>query len=340
MDIGVYIPTHGLCRINEEKNNFYLQRIDPADVKPVQFAQEAERQGFHSVWFSDHVVMGKDLGTDYPASGSGESCYLRQPVMFDAVAVMGALAATTTKIKFATAVHIVPYRHPLISAHQFAAIDYMSEGRLMVGVGIGWESFEFDALKADRPHRATITEESLQIYKQAWTKDFIDFDGEHFQIHDVSTDPKPWQDPHPPLLYGTHTAPGAKRAVRLADGIYMASHLDPFPTIDVRPAQEAALREAERSGRDLSTFWWGTVASSHICDPDGPDAKRERRPILAGSKDQILEEMQELADLGFGHLTIHFDIRSNTNEELYEQLARYGEEIIPEANKMVAAPVQ
>lgn len=339
MDIGVYIPTHGLLRIDEEQNNFYLQKIDPANVRPVAFAQEAERRGFHSLWFSDHVVMGKQQGSEYPANESGDTCYPQQPTMFDSVAVMGALAATTSTIKFGTSVYVVPYRHPLISAQQFAAIDYLSQGRLLVGVGIGWEEFEFDALNADRPNRAQITEESVQVYKAAWTQDFIDFDGEHFTIHDVSMDPKPWQDPHPPILYGATTAVGAKRAARVADGLYMASHLDPFPTIDVRPAQEAVLREAERIGRDLSSFWWGTIASCCVCDAGDPIARRERRPVLTGSAEQILEELQALAELGFQHVTCHLNIASNTNTELYEQVARWGEEIIPEANRITAAPV-
>src|SRR5881397_1115897 len=108
MDIAVTMPTHGLLTRNER--DFFLQRIEPEEVRPIEFAQHAERLGYHSLWFSDHVVMGRDLDQFYPANLSGTRAYPRRPTMFDAAVVMGGLAAATETIKFAPSVHIAPYR--------------------------------------------------------------------------------------------------------------------------------------------------------------------------------------------------------------------------------------
>jgi len=334
MDIAVAMPTHGL--LTRDEQDFYLQRIEPENVRPIEYAQHAEKFGYHSLWFSDHVVMGRDLDMYYPGNRSGKKAYPERATMFDAAPVMGALAVATSTIKFAPSVHIAPYRHPLVTAHQFATVDYISEGRLLMGVGIGWEEDEFVALKADYANRGAVTEESILIYKAAWTNDFIDFDGEHFQIHDVSTDPKPWQKPHPPILFGATTKLGARRAARVADGLYTV-HLDPYPAVDLwRPAKEAALVEADRVGRDMSEFWYGTFASALVCDADDPILKGERRPTLTGTPEMILEDLQAFADEGYHHVTCHFHIRSNSIDELFEQVQRFGEEVIPHAGRLQA----
>jgi probable F420-dependent oxidoreductase len=335
MDIGVAMPTHGLLKRDDE--NFFLQVIKPEDVRPIEFAQHAEKHDFHSVWFSDHVVMGRDLSMHYPAQQSGKKAYPQRPTMFDAAAVMGGLCVATTKLKFAPSVHIAPYRHPLATAQQFATLDYMSKGRLIFGVGIGWEEEEYRALNANFEQRGGVTEECIEIYKRAWRDEWIDFDGKHFQIHDVSMDPKPWQQPHPPIIYGANTDVGARRAARCCDGLYTV-HLDPYPPVDIwASAKEAALREGERLGRDMSDFWYGTFASALICDADDPIIQGEKRPTLTGTAEQILEDLQAFADHGFQHITCHFHVRSNTIDELFELTERFGKEVLPEAKGIKAA---
>ncbi|OZC63606.1 hypothetical protein CH306_26270 [Rhodococcus sp. 15-725-2-2b] len=340
MDLGVYMPTHGMLRVDEERNNYSLQPIDLTEVNPIAFAKEAEVRGFHSAWFPDHVVMGRTPGTNYPATESGKASYRSRPMMMDAIPVMSAVAVSTTDLKLATSVHIMPYRHPLVSAHQFAAVDFLSNGRLMVGVGIGWEEAEFTALNADYRNRGAVTEEGIEVMKAAWTNDFVEYSGEYFSVHEVSFDPKPTQKPRPPIYYGATTVVGARRAARVADGLYMAAFLDPFPSGNIRPAQDAVLREAERIDRDLSDFWWGTVASAHACAPGAPSSQNSRRPVLTGSACQILDELQHFADRGFEHVTCHLSIGSNSPEELYDQLAQWGEDIIPYAKEIAKKPIQ
>jgi alkanesulfonate monooxygenase SsuD/methylene tetrahydromethanopterin reductase-like flavin-dependent oxidoreductase (luciferase family) len=238
----------------------------------------------------------------------------------------------------AFSVHIAPYRHPLATAHQAATIDYLSRGRLIMGVGIGWEVDEFRALNAEYEHRGSITEESVEIYRRAWTDEYVDFDGKHFTIHDVSMDPKPWQPLGPPVVYGATTPAGARRAARACDGLYTV-HVDPYPAVDVwRPAKEAAQREGERLAKDMSNFWYGTLCSALICDVDDPIRKRGTRPTLTGTAEEILEDLQRYADEGYSHVTCHFDVRSNTVTELLELVERFGTEVVPAARGIEHRP--
>ena len=89
MDIGITMPTHGL--LIRDDANFYIQRLEPENVRPFDFARLADRLGFHSLWFSDHVVMGANPDTYYPPNKSGRKAYPYRPTMFDAVVVMGGL---------------------------------------------------------------------------------------------------------------------------------------------------------------------------------------------------------------------------------------------------------
>lgn len=335
MDIGVTMPTHGL--LTRDEQNFYLERLEPSDVRPFEFARLAERCGYHSVWFSDHVVMGRDLDMYYPAQLSGRKAYPQRPTMFDAAVIMGGLAEVTSEIKFAPSVHIAPYRHPLSTAHQFACIDYLSRGRLIMGVGVGWEEQEFKALGVDFAQRGSITEECVRVYRAAWTNEWIDFDGRFFQIHDVSLDPKPWQKPCPPIVMGATTERGATRVARVGDGLYTL-HLDPFPPIDAwRSIRDVCLREGERLDRDMSGFWYGTFASALLCDPDDRIRAGERRPTLTGAPEEILEDIQRFADEGYQHITCHFHVRSGRIDELFEMAERFAEEVLPHARQIKPA---
>ncbi len=334
MDIGVAMPTHGL--LTRDEQNFYLQRIEAEEMRVVEFAQRAEALGYHSVWFSDHVVMGGDLDVEYPANLSGKKAYPQRPNMLDGGIVMGALAVTTSRIRFAPSVHIAPYRHPLSTAHQFATIDVLSHGRLIMGVGSGWEPDEFRALGADFEHRGAVTEECIEIYKLAWTEPWVDFHGSFFDISNVSLDPKPVQKPHPPLVFGATTKIGARRAARTSDALYTV-HLEPYIEIGVwDELRETVLEEAERIGRDVGHFRLMTFASALPADASDELARREPRPILTGTADQILADLERFADHGFSHVTLHFHVRSGSVGELFELLDRFAREVLPAAAEIEA----
>lgn len=328
------MSTHGL--LTRDEQDFFLQRLDPAEMRTVELAELAERLGYHSVWFSDHVVMGRTVTTRHTANESGTRAYPDQPVMLDTVACMGAIASRTRRIRLASSVHIAPYRHPLGSAHQFATVDVLSNGRLIVGVGSGWDPEEFAAVGASYEERGAVTEECIEIYKKAWTQPWLDHEGRFFTIRNVSMEPKPVQKPHPPIVFGAVTPAGARRAARVADGLYpmfLDSHADPGRFDDLR---EAVLREAEKNGRDLAGFRLYAFASGLVVDAGDELARRERRRTLTGTPDQVLADLERFAGHGYSHVTMHFHVRSGSIDELFEIAERFAEEVLPDAREIDA----
>jgi probable F420-dependent oxidoreductase len=334
MDIGLAMSTHGL--LTRDERDFFLRRLEPAAMRPIELAQRAERLGYHSLWFSDHVCMGRDLGAKHTANESGTRAYPDRPVMLDVVATIGALATVTERVRLAPSVLIAPYRHPLTIAHQFATLDVLSGGRLLMTAGSGWDPQEFAALDADFDHRGAVTEECIEIWKHAWTAPWLDWHGRFYEITDVSLEPKPVQKPRPPIVFGAVTETGARRAARTSDGLYpmfLDSYADPGRFDGLR---DVVLREGERVGRDLSGFRLYAFASGLVTDSidDG------RRRTLTGSADQVLGDLERFAAHGYSHLTMHFEVASGTIEELFEIVERFAAEVLPAAATLEAAPLQ
>ena len=128
MDFGLTLLTHGVMTRDDEGDCF-LQNITPEEMAPVESAVRAEELGFHSVWFSDHVVTERVTGAgEHPANLSGKRAYPERPVLLDIPTTIGAIASRTTTLRFSPSVYIAPYRHPLITAHEFATLDVLSRG--------------------------------------------------------------------------------------------------------------------------------------------------------------------------------------------------------------------
>jgi len=336
MDIGLTMSTHGL--LVRDERDFFLEKLDPGEMRPVELAELAERLDYHSVWFSDHVVMGRTATTHHTANESGTRAYPDRPNMLDVVATMGAIASRTERIRLASSVHIAPYRHPLNSAHQFATVDVLSNGRLIVGVGSGWDPEEFAAVGADFEHRGAVAEECIEIYKMAWTEPWLSYRGRFFEIDNVSMDPKPVQKPHPPVVYGAVTPGGARRAARVADGLYpmfLDTNGDPGRYDYLR---EAVLREAERVGRDLAGFRLYAFASGLVVDGSHELAHRDPRLTLTGTAAQVIADLEAFAAHGYHHVTVHFDVRSRTIGELFEIVERFAEQVLPAAREIRTPP--
>lgn len=334
MDFGLTMPTHGL--LMRDERDFYLQKLAAEEMRPVEVARLAEELGYHSVWFSDHVCMGRDEGAFHTANTSGTRAYPNRATMLDMIATMGAIAGATTTIRMASSVWIAPYRHPLVAAHQLATVDVLSDGRLIVGVGSGWDPQEFAAVGGDFEHRGSVTEEQIEIFKHAWSAPYVDFHGRFYDIHDVSLEPKPVQSPHPPLVFGAVTEAGARRAARTCDGIYpmfLDSYGDPARFEHLR---EAVLREAERIDRDVSAFRMYAFCSGLVCAGGDEAAWRSPRMTLTGTPDQVLTDIERFAAAGYSHLTMHFDVRSGAMSEYLEIATRFAEDVLPSARAITA----
>ena len=335
MEIGLYMNTHGLG-IRDERD-WWLQPIPATTMKPVEMAQLAERSGFHSLWFSDHVAMPPTSAPiTYANPESGKRHYPPKPDMLDGAVVMGAVAAATTRIKMSPSVLISPYRPPMSDARQFATVDHLSNGRLIMGVGAGWSREEFAALGLRYEDRSSMLSECIEIYKRAWDKsqELVTFHGKHYNFDGLSMDPKPVQDPYPPIVVGGMTPIGARAAAQQADGFYPI-FLDPkSQPRDLDNLQDLIRREAALAKRDLSHFYMFAAVSARITKADDPHAKVKPRPICGGTVEQVLADLQGFAAAGYSLAVVHLDCPTRTVDELKDRIAQFGQEIIPAAKKL------
>lgn len=339
MRLGLYSSTHGL--LIHRGADYILQPTPGREMRPAQIAQQAEQLGYHSLWFGDHVAVPAATATrrpDYPGNpDTGESPYPPGANLLDAAVTMGACAAVTSRIKLASGVLIGPFRHPLSDARQYATVDVLSNGRLILGTAAGWLRHEFATLGVPYEERGPISEECIQIYKKAWTDTVVSFHGRYYDFTDVSMEPKPVQRPHPPIILASVSRAGARRAARLCDGFFpemVDAHPDPFRFAGL---QDEIRQEAARIGRDLGTFSMWTCAAARVADPTEPLVDAKMRPALQGTPDQILADLGQFAAAGYSLVVCYFAVPSGALDELQEQIERFGTEVLPHAASIQAA---
>jgi probable F420-dependent oxidoreductase len=198
-----------------------------------RLARAAEAAGFESLWVADHVVL-----PDPPVAGRPMAPDMR---LLDPIVALTFLAAHTTRIWLATGVLILPQRQAVVLAKQLASLDVLSNGRLIVGVGVGWCEPEMRAVGVPFAERGRIADEYLAALRAVWTQPKPAYRGRHVSFEGVQAMPRPVQTPLPPLVVGGRTPPAFRRAVTQAQGWYGFG-------LDV-PATEsavAALRDAAK----------------------------------------------------------------------------------------------
>ncbi|MFB2583067.1 TIGR03619 family F420-dependent LLM class oxidoreductase [Herbiconiux sp. P15] len=316
------MPTHGVMRragaVTEQTS------VPARELRILELALRAEELGFDSLWFGDHVVMDRDLDPNHPAGGGSRS-HPEGCVMIDPLTAMAMCAAVTQRIRVGSSVLIAPYRHPLTVAHAFASMDQLSAGRVDMGVGPGWMRSEFEALGAQVDERFTVTEESIRVYLAAWTEEWPSFSGSHFSFDRISVEPKPLQNPHVPIYYGAMTPAGARVAARWCQGVYPMLIGDGSRPGDHRRLVESINSEAHTVDRDLTGFRMLAFATGAVVSPRRAGVPR---PLLSGTADEVLDDLEALGVEGYDHVTIYPDARSGTVDEVFELVERLGEEVV------------
>ena len=209
----------------------------------VELVQAGEEAGFESAWTVEHTVIPSGYESVYPYSESGkiaggaEDLILPDPLIW-----MAHMAGATERIKFGTAILILPQHSPVVCAAQVATLDYMSGGRALLGIGVGWLKEEFDAIGAPFERRGVRTDEYVAAMRALWANDCASFEGEFVQFRDTYCLPRPVNG-SVPIIVGGDTDYAARRAGRLVDG-YFPARDTPQERIDL------ARRTAEECGRD------------------------------------------------------------------------------------------
>lgn len=160
--------------------------------------------------------------------------------------LLAALAARTTTLRLGTGIFLLPLDHPLNVAEQVATLDQVSGGRAILGAGLGYRRYEWDALQLPYEYRGARMSEALEVVQRAWTEPRVSFHGAQFAFDDVEVLPKPRQQPRPPVWIGANVGPGIRRAARLGDA-WMVGFGDRLTHLETRVDEYR--REAAAHGR-------------------------------------------------------------------------------------------
>ena len=209
----------------------------------------AERLGYESVWLPEHLVFTRTM-TNSPHPGDDVPPVPPTAPIYDAFAYLGFLAGRTERVRLGTHVFNIGLRHPFTTARGVQTVDLLSRGRFEFGIGASWLREEWDATELDFDTRARRVDEAVEVCKQLWTQETVTHHGEFFSFEDVVFEPKPQQEPWPPILVGGESKAALRRAARLGDGWIGMAH-----TFESAERQIATLRRflAEHE-RDASSF--------------------------------------------------------------------------------------
>lgn len=179
----------------------------------LRVAREAELLGYDSLWVHDYLIWNKTLDRVHLSCGSREAVDAAgedyPPIFFESLTNLAFLAGATQRIHIGTAILVLPYRHPVLTAKQLACIDVLSGGRLELGIGQGSAKStlneEFEVLGIPRKEKIQRTRETFEAMRRIWTEDAPSFDGTYINFPAATIYPKPLQKPHPRVWIGGST---------------------------------------------------------------------------------------------------------------------------------------
>ncbi len=188
----------------------------PADyaIDPVTLGRAAEDRGFESLFFPEHTHIPTNRESPYPGGGDLPMEYSHT---LDPFVAFGAIAATTEKIKLATGIALIVERDPIMLAKEVATLDQISNGRVMLGIGGGWNREEMRNHGTDPATRWLLVRERIEAMKALWTQEEAEYHGKLVDFGPTWQWPKPVQQPHPPILVGGNGVNTLKRVVRYGD---------------------------------------------------------------------------------------------------------------------------
>ena len=162
--------------------------LPPSDT--LSIAQRAEAAGFESIWIPDHPVIPEAIPPQYPYNDTGEPPFNNNSPWLEPTSMLTFLAAGTTTLGLGTGIYIVPLRNPHLLARSLSTVDWLSNGRLLLGVGVGWMPDEAAATETDFDNRGKRTEEILHILRRLWTEDVVEHTGDVLLLRQGKAEPE------------------------------------------------------------------------------------------------------------------------------------------------------
>ena len=274
----------------------------------IKSSKLAESCGFDSLWTTDHILVPKKHSDPY---GN----------VLDCLATLAYLGAVTEKIHLGTSVLVLPLRNPIIAAKQVATIDYLTDGRLILGTAVGWMEEEFQNLGMPFHGRAKRFEEAVRLIRTLNQTETPRFEGRYYNFRDAVFRPTTTHKNGPPIWFGGNSEAALMRAARLADGWHPVG----VPVERYRTMVQKA-KSVLRSEKPF-TF----SIRIHV-DIDGNTkpysaSSGESRDVIAGTASDAAKAIEQYRDAGLDHLVCYFgDIDTKSSER---RITRFAEEIIP-----------
>ncbi len=296
--------------------------VTSADL--IRFARQAEALGFYCITVADHVIVPENLSVPYPYTVDGK--YPGTGYHLETLTTMAFLAGVTERIRFVTSVMIAPYRNPIITAKMLASLDVLSQGRVIVGLGVGWMKEEFETLSTPPfAERGRVTDEYIKAFRELWTSENPSFRGKYCNFSNIVFTPKPVQKPAIPIWIGGHSRQAIRRAGQLGDGWHPIGGV---PTIPLEPEEmvknlELLAGYAEKAGRNPKDIRVALKGSLFDREKQASPGKRRR---FIGSAEEIATDIREYRDAGVD--TMIFDVRRPTVTETLERMEWMAKEVI------------
>jgi probable F420-dependent oxidoreductase len=289
MDFGLILPSYRVGATTES--------IDAG-------AETAGRLGWHSAFTTDHILVE-------PSERSED--YFN---VFDAVVTLAHVAAKQPSLRVGASVIVVPMRNAVVLAKELATIDALSGGRLIVGVGVGWNSTEFGYVGASEifRHRGAYLEEAIALWRQLWSGNEGPFHGRFHNFEEIRFAPLPAQRENVTVWFGGRDPNALRRAGRLGDG-YHSSSTSPE---QYGPRVEIVRSAASRAGRPEPTFSARIRVSF--------DAQKLPFYSISGTPDEMISELRAFADIGVGHVAVDFG--ETDPERVRDSIERFDREVI------------
>jgi probable F420-dependent oxidoreductase len=282
------------------------------------FARKVEALGYESLWASDHVVLPHTIKSKYPYHPSGQFPLPPTAAFLEPLTTLALVAGVTERAQLGTTVLVLPHRHPVLAAKMLATLDHLAEGRVILGVGVGWMREEIEILGGNYDRRGAWSDEAIRIMRACWSEDRARYQGEFFSFDEIGVVPPPPRKAIP-IWVGGHTPRALRRVAELGDGWHAAfTPPDAFERDIARLREECARRHREFADLAITL----RVGLSFRDTPGGAD----RKP-LQGTPDQIVADIRRYRELGVGSFLL--EARYRDLDDMVAIFERFAREIRP-----------
>lgn len=295
MKVGVWIPS--------------VRRMASRDTIRHSILQ-AERLGYDSLWTIDHVIS--------PVANAAQF-----GLLYDPLVVMGYAAAITERIQIGVSVLVLPYRHGVLTAKMVASLDDLSDGRIILGVGAGWNAEESRILGLPFDERGPMTDEYIKIMRELWTNPAAQFEGRYTQFADVAFRPMPTQVGGPPIWVGGSSRAALRRTVEHGEAWHPINRTPD----QLREGKAEILKLCERFGRATPPELTLRIDARVVLDGEAYPKPAHAGHMLVGTPSELAEQIAELREIGINHLSLEFVGRDF--EDFTAQVDAFAERVRP-----------